>query len=70
MNKSVALQFAVEIKTTSGSILKPHELNFWDLSSKKHPQHLHHLTPVAPFKFFTDAILAATLHETYNLHSD
>lgn len=63
MNKSVALQFAVEIKTTSGSILKPHELNFWDLSSKKHPQHLHHLTPVAPFKFFTDAILAACYHK-------
>jgi len=61
--KSAVLQFAVEIKTTSGSILKPHELHFWDLHSKSHPKHLHHLTPVAPFKFFTYAILAACYHK-------
>ena len=61
--KTDALQLAVEIKTTSGAILKPHELHFWDLSAKNRPKHLQHLTPVAPFKFFTDAILAACYHK-------
>lgn len=60
---SVALQLAVEIKTKSGSILKPHEVHFWDLANKNHPKHLHHLIPSAPFKFFTDAIMAACYHK-------
>jgi len=61
--KSAALQFAVEIKTSTGAVLKPHEVYFWDVSAKRQPKHLHHMTPGTPFKFFTDAILTACYHK-------
>lgn len=55
--KNDNFQMAIEIKTQSGPVLKPHEIHFWDSTSKNNPKHLHDLQPSSPFKFFTDAIL-------------
>lgn len=61
--KNNNLQMAIEIKTNSGAILKPHEIHFWDFSDKNNPKHLHNLHPNSPFKFFTDAILGLCYHK-------
>lgn len=61
--KNDNFQMVIEIKTHSGSVLKPHEIHFWDLNSKNNPKHLHNLLPNAPFKFFTDAILSLCYHK-------
>ncbi len=57
------LQWAVDIKTTSGSVLKPFEVRFWDLHSAQAPAHVQNMQPHSPFKFFNDAILALSFHE-------
>ena len=64
--KSHSLQLAIEIKTKAGAILKPHEIYFWELHSKQIPSHLKNVTPDAPFKFYTDAILALCFHKMTN----
>lgn len=56
------LQWAVDIKTTSGSVLKPFEVRFWDLHQAAAPEHLQNIKPHSPFKFFNDAILALSFH--------
>ena len=61
--KHNSLQLAVEIKTTSGSVLKPSEIQFWDIHSEKAPLHVKKLEAHAPFKFYTDAILALCFHK-------
>jgi hypothetical protein len=61
--KNNSVQMAIEIKTTAGSVLKPQELYFWELNTQNTPKHLKSLTPQAPFKFYTDAILATCFHK-------
>lgn len=61
--KHNSLQLAIEIKTKAGAILKPHEIHFWELQSKQLPHHLKNSHPDAPFKFYTDAILALCFHK-------
>jgi hypothetical protein len=60
--KNNSIHVAIEIKTTAGSVLKPQELCFWELNAKA-PKHLKDVQPHAPFKFYTDAILAACYHK-------
>jgi hypothetical protein len=61
--KNNSVHMAIEIKTTSGSVLKPHELHFWELNNKNTPKHLKDTVPQSPFKFYTDAILASCFHK-------
>ncbi|MEQ1722964.1 MAG: hypothetical protein ABL930_07285 [Pseudobdellovibrio sp.] len=61
--KNEKLQMLIEIKTHTGPILKPSEVQIWDLASPQNPKHLHNLVPSAPFKFFTDAILGLCYHK-------
>ena len=61
--KSDNFQMVIEIKTHSGAVLKPHEIHFWDPTSKNNPKHLQDLHPNSPFKFFTDAILGLCYHK-------
>ena len=58
-----SVQFAIEIKTTAASVLKPKELHLWELNAKNTPKHLQNIEPHAPFKFYTDAILAVCYHK-------
>lgn len=55
-------QMVIDIRTKSGSVLKPHEIHFWDFATQNNPKHLHNFLPNAPFKFFTDAILGLCYH--------
>lgn len=57
------LQWAVDIKTTSGSVLKPYEVHFWNVGSTLSPDHLQNVKPHSPFKFYNDAILALSFHQ-------
>lgn len=56
----------IEIKTKSGSILRPHQIQFWDLNCPAThstiPKHFTGATPHHPFKYFTDAILGLCYH--------
>lgn len=61
--KHNALQLAVEIKTSTGSVLKPSEIHFWDIQSSQAPAHVKKLEAHSPFKFYTDAILALCFHK-------
>ena len=61
--KNNSIQLAIEIKTTSGSVLKPNELHFWELNHKNTPKHLKNTQPHSPFKFYTDAIIAVCFHK-------
>lgn len=61
--KQDVFQMVIDIKTKSGSVLKPHEIHFWDMSNQKHPKHLHNFLPNSPFKFYTDAILGLCFHK-------
>ena len=61
--KKNSVQMAVEIKTSSGSVLKPHEIYFWDLNSTHAPKHLVNGEVQSPFKYYTDAILALCYHK-------
>ncbi len=56
-----SLQWAVDIKTTSGSVLKPYEIHFWNLAQQS-PAHFKDVKLQSPFKFFNDAILALSYH--------
>ncbi len=57
----------IEIKTKSGSVLKPDQLHFWDFNGETQPPnlpiHFTNMTPQTPFKYFTDAILGLCYHK-------
>ncbi len=61
--KKNAFQMGIEIKTAPGSILKPEQLQFWDLSSSNLPPQIKNLPIQAPFKYYTDAILGLCYHK-------
>lgn len=61
--KQGIFQMVIDIKTKSGSVLKPHEIHFWDFATPNNPKHLHNFLPNAPFKFYTDAILGLCYHK-------
>ena len=64
--KKSQIQMGIEIKTKSGSILRPHQIHFWDLNCPAThsaiPKHFTGTTPHHPFKYFTDAILGLCYH--------
>lgn len=64
--KKSQLQMGIEIKTKSGAILRPHQIQFWDLNCPAThtsiPKHFTASTPQHPFKYFTDAILGLCYH--------
>jgi hypothetical protein len=64
--KKSQIQMGIEIKTKSGAILRPHQIQFWDLSCPAThsaiPKHFTGSTPHHPFKYFTDAILGLCYH--------
>ncbi|MBC7742482.1 MAG: hypothetical protein H7061_09805 [Bdellovibrionaceae bacterium] len=59
----IAFQMGIEIKAASGSILKPAQLQFWNLSSEGLPPQIKNQTPGSPFKYYTDAILGLCFHK-------
>ncbi len=65
--KKNQFQMGIEIKTKSGSVLKPLQLQFWDFNSSTPPSGLPtqftNMTPESPFKYFTDAILGLCYHK-------
>lgn len=60
------IQMGIEIKTKSGAILKPQQIQFWDLNCPAThtaiPKHFSGTTLHHPFKYFTDAILGLCYH--------
>lgn len=65
--KKNQFQMGIEIKTKSGVVLKPQQLQFWDFNSAALPHDLPtqftNMTPQNPFKYFTDAILGICYHK-------
>ncbi|MBC7421280.1 MAG: hypothetical protein H7328_11180 [Bdellovibrio sp.] len=61
--KKNSFEMGIEIKTAAGSILKPQQMHFWDLSSSNVPAQIKNLKPQAPFKYHTDAILGLCYHK-------
>ncbi len=61
--KNTQLQMGIEIKTKSGCVLKPQNLQFWDLKAQNLPTHFTNMNPQNPFKYFTDAILGLCFHK-------
>ena len=56
-------QVAIEIKTSTGPILKPQEVCVWEINSKNSPSHIQKTEAQAPLKYFTDAVLALCFHK-------
>lgn len=56
--KTLSLQMGYEIKTQSGSVLKPTEIKIWDQNSR-----FSEFTPQAPFKYMNDALIGLTFHK-------
>lgn len=61
--KKNAFEMGMEIRTAAGSILKPEQLHFWDLSTENLPPQIKNLTPQSPFKYYTDAIIGLCYHK-------
>ena len=59
----MVFQMGIEIKAATGSILKPSQLQFWDLTTEGLPPQIKNQTPQAPFKYYTDAILGLCYHK-------
>lgn len=62
MNKN-AFQIGIEIKTQKGPVLKPHEMQIWDLKSENIPSHFKNSNSQKPLKYFTDALLAICFYK-------